>query len=269
MTNAGTNGVRHWNGIKAFKTGVFCILLGQLFTIGTALAAQNNPIRVATRANLPPYIIQNATSGIEVDVVRAIFQEMGRSVEFVQMDRVAMIERFEQNDVEGALTQGATATSHGCLTDWYMVHQNVGFSLYDSKIELNVLDDLSELAVVTFQNAKTFLGEPFKSIADANPRYQEIAPQGRHIGMLYRGEVDVIVGDEWIIRYVQRHHFEKTAEYYGLQLHQIMPPTLYSARFQNQSTCDNFNRALAAIRTSGLYSDIVDGYHRRALVVKK
>lgn len=269
MAIANTSSVGYWSSIKALKTAICCVLLGNLFAMGSALTAQDKPLRVATRANLPPYIIENATSGIEVDVIRAIFQEMGRSVEFVQMDRVAMIERFEQNDVEGTLTQGATATSHGCITDWYMVHQNVGFSLFEKKIELNTLEGLSELAVVTFQNAKTFLGEPFRSIANANPRYQEIAPQSRHIGMLYRGEVDVIVGDEWIIRYVQRHHFEKTAEYHGLQLHQIMPPTLYSARFQNQSTCNSFNRALATIRTSGLYSDIVDGYHRRILIAKR
>jgi len=268
MTYANTISVGKWLSAKACKTALFAFIW-QVLALGAATVADDRAVQVATRPNIPPYIIDGARSGIEVDLVRAIFKEMGQPVEFVQMDRVAMIERFETGELEGTLTQGTTASSHGCLTDWYMVHQNVGFTLHDKNVELTALTDLSALPVVTFQNAKKFLGEPFKSIVGTNPRYQEVAPQSRHIGMLYDGEVDVIVGDEWIIRYVQRRHFEKTGEYHELRLHQIMPPTLYSARFQNQSTCDKFNHALSTVRKSGLYSDIVDGYHRRILVAKK
>ena len=269
MAYACSNSAGNQINSKAAVVITICAFLAPLFGIGAAMAANDEAVRVATRANLPPYIIEGATSGIEIDVIRAVFQEMGKPVEFVQMDRVAMIKQFENGEIAGTLTQSATATSHGCLTDWYMVHQNVGFSLSNRDIQLNTLSDLSALAVVSFQNAKKFLGEPFSSIVNTNPRYQEIAPQSRHIGMLYAGDVDVIVGDEWIIRYVQRRHFEKTSEYYGLQVHQIMPPTLYSARFQRQAACDDFNNALSTIRKNGLYSDIVDGYHRRILIAQK
>lgn len=223
-------------------------------------------VRVATRPNLPPYVQDEATSGIEVDVIKAVFAEAGMPVDFVQMDRVEMIKRFERGEIEGTLTQNVSATSHGCATKWYLVHQNVGFSILSKNLSLQSLPELANFPVVSFHNAKAFLGPAFRSAVENNPRYQEVAPQSRHIGLLYNGNFDIIVGDEWIIRYVQRQHFEKTGEYQELRVHHIMSPTLYSARFQKQETCNVFNASLRKLRRTGEYDRIVDGYHQRLLV---
>jgi len=252
-----------WIRDNARIVTLLCAVVSQGFGIGASIAADDKAISVATRPNLPPYVIGDATSGIEISIVKAIFREMGEAVTFVQMDRVAMIERFEKGEIGGTLTQSSTASSHGCITDWYIVHQNVGFSLARKNMKVNSLADLSTRSVVSFDNAKTFLGDPFKAAMDANPNYREIAPQSRQIGMLYKGAVDVIVGDEWIIRYVQRQHFEKTGEYEDLRLHQILAPTLYSARFQDKLTCSKFNAALKKLRTNGTYANILLDYQQR------
>ena len=242
---------------------------GLLLHNSMPLAADEDTIRLATRPNLPPYIDESATSGIEVDLVKAILNKAGKTVEFVQMDRFAMISEFEQNKVDGTLTQSVSATDHGCITDWYIVHQNVGFTLRNKKHSLKSLAGLADMAVVSFDNAKIFLGEPYTSVVASNPRYKEIAPQSSHINLLYSGEFDVIFGDEWIIRQAQRQHFEKTGEYQELEIHQIMSPTLYSARFQDQAICDQFDAALISLRRSGTYDQIVDDYHQRILVAAK
>jgi len=257
--------LRFWN--RRFGAGLASLLACTTVAFSPASTfAADDALRVAARPNLPPYIIDGATGGIEVDLVKAVFKEAGKSIAFVQMDRVAMISQFEEEKLDGTLTQSPTATSHGCLTDWYMVHQNVGFSIRKKNIALTQLKDLANFAVVSFDNAKIFLGKSFADSVKNNQRYQEIAPQSRHINLLYDGKVDVIVGDEWIIRDIQRRFFETTGAYQELEVHQIMPPSLYSARFQKQETCDAFNAALSTLRLNGTYDAIVEAYRQKTLI---
>lgn len=248
-----------------FKASTRALYALPLFYAASALA-DSAALKLASRPNLPPYVQDGAQTGIEIDIVKAVFKHAGQPIEFVQMDRVEMISRFEAGGIEGTLTQSTTATNHGCLTKWYLVHQNVGFTILEKEVALTSLPDLGALSVVSFDNAKVFLGKDFRTAVESNPNYKEIAPQSSHIGLLYKGEFDVIFGDEWIIRYVQRQHFEKTGEYQELRVHHIMKPTLYSARFQKQETCDMFNTSLRAIRRSGEYDKIIDGYHYRILL---
>jgi len=262
--------INSWRLIRVAAVRPLLFTTLSFFLGGIApLLAADPVIRIATRPNLPPYIHDGATSGIEIDLIKAVFEEAGRPIEFVQMDRVEMFSRFESGEIEGSLTQNIAASDHGCATKWYIVHQNVGFTLRSKNITLDSLDDLSDKPVVSFHNATVFLGEAYRNAVAKNPRYKEVAPQSAHIDLLYSGEVDVILGDEWIIRYVQRQHFEKTGEYQELTVHPIMKPTLYSARFQRQETCNVFDSALRTLRRDGRYDQIVDGYHQRILVTAK
>ena len=259
-----------WRLIQAITVRTFLFTFVSFFLGGfSPLFADGPVIRLATRPNLPPYIHDGATSGIEIDLIKAVFKEVGRPIEFVQMDRKEMFSRFKSGEIEGSLTRNITASGHGCATNWYIVHQNVGFTLRSKNINLASLEGLSDKSVVSFHNATAFLGEAYRNVVVKNPRYKEIAPQSTHIGLLYSGEFDVILGDEWIIRYVQRQHFEKTGEYQELTVHPVMEPTLYSARFQKQETCDAFDSALQTLRRNGRYDQIVHDYHRRILVAAK
>jgi polar amino acid transport system substrate-binding protein len=237
-----------------------------LLFLAAPITADDSVLKLATRPNLPPYIQKAATSGIEIHLVKAIFQNTHQKIDFVQMDRIQMIQRFESGEMDGVLTQNTNTTSVGCLTDWYLLHQNVAFSIRSKNLSLKSLADLQNYNVVSFHNATVFLGDAYRNAVADSPLYREISPQQKHISLLYNGEADVVVGDEWIIRHIQRRYFEKTDTYKELQVHQIMPPTLYGVRFQKQKTCDIFNQGLQTIRRSGLYEQIVDSYHQGILV---
>lgn len=221
---------------------------------------------LATRHHLPPYVYKKANSGIEVDLIKAIFNDMGMDIKFVQMPRIRMIQSFDQGSVHGILTQNITASNVGCATDWYLKHQNVGFTLAEENLQLSTLQDLRKFSVLSFDGARRYLGEAFRAAVDNNPRYKESINQAAHIELVYLKRFNVIVGDEWILRLAQRNHFDQTGKYKRMTAHYIMPPSLYSARFQEQSICDSFNASLSKLRGSGSYEQIVSAYHQRIMI---
>ena len=95
-------------------------------------------LRVATREFLPPYIYEHASTGIEIDLVNAIFRDMPFEVDYVQLPRVRMISSFEDHQLDGILTQNIRNSNTGCATHWYIEHQNVAFSDFNVVSQDNV-----------------------------------------------------------------------------------------------------------------------------------
>lgn len=241
--------------------------------VAFVLAAQNSPkviaeepLQLATRQHLPPYVYENAHSGIEIDLVKAIFANTGLDIKFVQMPRVRMIQTFDQGEADGILTQNINVSEVGCATDWYLKHQNVGFTLAEDKVPLNSLSDLGSLSVLSFNGARKYLGKNFRDAISSNPLYHESSNQASHIELLYLRRFTVVVGDEWILRLAQRNRFDSTGDYKRLTVHYVMPPSLYSARFQDPQVCRRFNTSLAELRRSGEYDRIVFRYHQRIMI---
>ena len=242
----------------------FLIATGFFFS-GTVKAA-DEPLQLATRAHLPPYVYHDASSGIEVDLIKAIFDEMDVDIQFVQMPRVRMIQSFDLGQMDGILTQNTSVSDIGCATDWYLKHQNVAFTLADTNIELNSLEDLSTIPVLSFDGATKYLGVAYRNAMLLNPEYRESTNQQSHIELLYLKRFKVIIGDEWILRLAQRNHFDSTGAYQKLTAHYVMPASLYSARFRDEKVCKAFNKSLAKLRGTGRYDQIVTNYHQKIMM---
>lgn len=232
----------------------------------SAQAASEKTIRVATRHFLPPYVYENATSGIEIDLIKAVFDESIFDVEFVQLPRIRMISAFEDKQLDGILTQNVTASDVGCATKWYIEHQNVALTVADRHLTVNTLDDLSHFAVISFSGATRYLGAPFANAVQNSRRYTESGDQGTHISLLYKGRFDVAVGDNWILRLAQKRYLDQTGDYMALETHKIMPVSHYVARFHDQQLCDAFDTALDKIRDNGSYNEIWASYRARIYV---
>jgi len=238
-----------------------------IFSVGAN--ADDAPIRLATRLALPPYVDEGASSGIEIDIIKAIFEKTGRKIQFEQMNRIQMIKQFDEGGIDGILTQNITASNVGCVTDWYLVHQNVAFTLAQSNVKIETVADLANISVVSFDGARKYIGGDFKKAIKDNGLYREVAEQSEHIGLLYSGQFKAIVGDEWIIRYAQRQLFEATGEYRELRVHQILKPSLYSARFHDIGLCQAFNSALQGLKRSGSYDRLVENYQKSLLIAAR
>ncbi len=237
-----------------------------LFSFSTATA--QDTLQLATRHNLPPYVYDDAEYGIEVDLIKEIAKNAGIKVEFVQMPRVRMIQSFDKQQIDGILTQHPKASQVGCSTNWYLAHQNFAFTLANKDIIINGLDNLSDKRVVSFDGATRYLGAAFKKAVDNNPSYTEAIDQSTHISLLYKERFDAIVGDEWIIKLAQRRHFERTGVYMKMIQHEILPRSLYVARFHDQRICDAFNISLKQLRENGVYHEVVSNYQNRISFAK-
>lgn len=226
-----------------------------------AIDTENNQtqrsIPIAIRHDVQPYVSEEGNGGLELDLVKAIFAQMPYEPEFVQLPRVRMIQTFNAHSVDGVLTSNVTLDGEGCLTDWYIQHQNVGVTLADREIPLQSLTDVSDLSIITFDGATRFLGPEFASEAQKSPRYIESSDQNIHVSLLYLGYFDAAIGDEWILKLAQVNQKEKTGVYQPLTIHRILPTTLYAARFHDPEVCSAFNAGLKTVRESGQYDEIV------------
>ena len=218
-------------------------------------------LKIATRHDLPPYVYEHARYGIEIDLIKKIAKKAGLKVEFVQMPRIRMIQSFDAKQMDGILTQNPKASKVGCATEWYLKHQNFAFTLNGRDMNIEGLDDLKSIRLVSFDGATQYLGSQYRNIVLQNPKYTEAADQSTHIALLYKGRFDAVVGDEWILKLAQRKYYENTGNYKKMQQHEILPASYYIARFHDQAVCDAFNGALKNIREDGTYRQIVSTYY--------
>ena len=229
--------------------------------------ATDNPeedrVSVAVRHDVLPYVTEDGTGGLEIELVKTIFGETSYSPKFIQLHRVRMIRLFESKAVDGLLTSNVTLDGEGCITNWYIQHQNVGVTVAARKIRINQLADIANLSIITFDGANRFLGPKFAAETKNSSRYIESSDQNSHISLLYLGYFDAAIGDEWILKLAQVNKKRKSGDFQPLAIHRILPTTLYAARFHKQAVCDAFNNGLATIRANGSYDAIINNYFGR------
>ncbi len=222
-----------------------------------------NKISIAIRPNVQPFVAEEGRSGLEIDIVRAVFDRTQYAPNFVQLPRVRMLQTFNADGVDGTLTSNIALEGKGCITDWYIRHQNVGVTLADRMINVRDLNDVSDLSIVTFDGATRYLGPKFAEQAKKSPRYIESSDQAIHVSLLYFGYFDMAIGDEWILKLAQVNKKNKTGSFQPLTIHRILPTTYYGARFHDDAVCTAFNEGLAEIRSDGTYDLIVANYINR------
>jgi len=220
-------------------------------------------IFIATRTNLPPYVENMAQSGIEIDLIDAIFESTQYRPIYVQQPRVRMISAFEGGHMDGILTQNIKASETGCATEIYIQHENVAKTLSKRDLKISGLDGLAGHSVVSFSGATRYIGETFRNAVAKAERYIETSDQGTHISLLYKNRFDVIVGDGWILQLAQKRLYEQTGEYQPLTTHSILKPSFYVARFQDKAICEAFNSSLNTLRESGGYAAIWNQYEQK------
>lgn len=213
-------------------------------------------IFLATRIDLPPYVENSARTGIEIDLINAIFSGSPYRPIFMQQPRVRMISSFENNQMNGILTQNIKSTSAGCATDIYISHENVAKTIASRNIIITGLESLAGKSVLSFDGATRYIGKTFgEAIAKAD-RYIETSNQRQHISLLYMRRFDIVVGDRWILQLAQKKHYDTTGEYELLTTHSILNPSDYVARFHDKAVCDYFNQRLTQMKKNGAYDAV-------------
>ena len=230
--------------------------------------AAEETLTVASRINTPPFVFGEFQGGIDMEIVAAIENHSNLRFKYIHIPRNRILAPFAGTELDGYLIQPLETHDDGCMTNWYVQHMDYAVTLKDKKINIQHVNDLGKLKVISFDGATKFLTKVFRDAVKDNPHYIESYHQRSHIQILYKGRFDAIVGDSLILKYHQKNHFKRTGEYHEIETHDILPPIRLSARFKKPRHCTEFNKALAEIRQNGVYDEIFHKYENEILEVK-
>lgn len=216
-------------------------------------------ISVAISVDMPPYVINKAASGLQVDIITTALD--GYDIRFVQMPF---------GEIQTAVQKGKADIGVGVQEDdsgvFYSNHfitfANVAVSKKASGQEIEQVGDLKGHQVLTWQNAYMELGEAFEQLyspqSPERENYIEVADQADQVRIFWQGKNRIIVIDRSIFSY-----FSKEMGYVmdDVTFHYLFPSvTSFKASFKDAKLRDNFNQALSQLCQSGEYEKTLSRY---------
>ncbi|KAF0815065.1 putative histidine-binding protein [Andreprevotia sp. IGB-42] len=220
--------------------------------------ARDTVVRVGMIASIPPYVYASEDRGIEVDLIREALHRSGREARMVYTPLERVIYGFKSGQIDAAATMDESSGLKAAYSAPYIAFRHVAVSLDNRQLNINAISDLRNYRIVSFRRASSFLGPDFAAAAKAAPLYREENNDVDLNRLLYKGSVDVVVGDERIFRAIMGQLPEGIAN--PVRVHRIFPPKPYSVAFRDARLRQDFDRAMAQMRADGSYTRIVAHY---------
>ena len=219
-------------------------------------------IKVAVGMSLPPYTIQEKNSGKELDIVMQALTRAGYTMKPVYLPFGRISAAIHRGEVDAAMTVNeGMGIQDIFFSENHINYHNVAVTLSKYHFKIDRVEDMASYSVVAFQNAKAYLGDAFKNMADHNAYYNEYAQQVQQNIMLYAERVQVVISDRHIFDYYNKEAKQRGANIdQNVTYHEIFPEIPYKVGFRQQVHRDAFNVALAQMRRDGSYSAIMKKY---------
>ncbi len=242
---------------KAFGMFLLTMMMGALLCPDSH--AEPKELTFAVGLALAPYNIPEKNCGIEMDIVREALEMKGYRVKTKYVPFARRIREITEGDVDGVLTVNENSGLDVFLSDPHIACDNVAVSLKKNNFKIEKIGDLKDKSILTFQNARKYLGKEFVAAADASPDYREISKQELQINLLYGDRVNVIVLDKYIF-YHHRKQNEMVDTAQPIDMWYIFPKTLFRVGFVDKKVRDDFNDGLKQLYSSGRYDEIIHKY---------
>lgn len=242
---------------------LFAFLLLLMFPETELSAAEH--LRIAAPRAMPPYILSDSDSGIELDILRDALAPLGYLLTPVYADFAEVPNYLRDKKVDGAVVVSETlGLQDVCYTTSPVSYQNVAVTLASRHKSIQTISDLADNSIAAFQNASKVLGPEYAVIAkEKSPGYKEIANQELQLALLFQNSSDVIILDRNIFRYylqrLQQSHTSVDATQ-PVTIHTIFPKTSYKTSFRRPELCEAFDRQFAGMKKSGEYQKILNKY---------
>jgi len=242
------------------------VLLGFIFSIlllagfsSPVLAADHSELRVSISLDIPPYVMNNATSGLEVDILRQALP--GNRLQFTQLP---------YQELQTAVPNKLADVSVGVQADDSGVHYSVDFITFANYaiskqadgLKIKNVADLLGHQVLTWENAYLELGKEFElqyaPQAPERKNYLEVADQKEQVKKFWEGKGNIIVIDYSIfVRLSKQLGYDPNeARFFSI----FEPVTNFKAGFRDVGVRDRFNEAIAAMCKNGKYAELMKYY---------
>jgi polar amino acid transport system substrate-binding protein len=230
-----------------------------------SLAAAKPELLVAISLDIPPYVMDKAARGIEVDIVRQALKDY--SLRFIQLpyEELQTAVQKKQVDVSLGVQPGGEGVHYSAD---FINFVNYAISKKSEGLRIDSVADLRDHRVLTWENAYLELGGEFEAMfspqSPQRKNYIEVADQEEQVRRFWEGKGVVIVIDRSIFGYFSGKMGHETGE---ASLHAIFPPvTNFKAGFRDVAVRNRFNEGLAAMCRNGEYARLL---HRYGVVVKQ
>ncbi len=243
--------------VKTVHLFLITLMTGALLC--PASHAEPKELTFAVGLALAPYNIPEKNCGIEMDIVREALEMKGYRIKTKYVPFARRIREIAEGEVDGVLTVNENTGLDVFLSDPHIACDNVAVSLKKNNFKIEAIGDLKDKSILTFQNAKKYLGKEFLAAAEASPDYREISKQQLQINLLYGDRVDVIVLDKNIFYYHRnRNNMVDTTQ--PIDMWYIFPKVPFRVGFVDKKVRDDFNDGLKQLQNSGRYDEIIKKY---------
>lgn len=196
------------------------LLLICLFILPTY--AFSASLTIGSALNRPPYIIEDAESGLEIDIIKAAFKEMGQPVNFKFYSRKRQVLYFNKDRLDAVMTMNPANGVDGYWSNDYVEYTNVAISLSEQRLEITRIADLKKYSVAAFENARFLLGPEFNAVAQQTI-YREVDSQLSQNRMLYLGRINTVIADRYIFAQLNKFVEDDVDTQQALSYHFIFP----------------------------------------------
>ncbi|WP_416307869.1 substrate-binding periplasmic protein [Neptunicella sp. SCSIO 80796] len=191
-------------------------------------------------------------TGIDVEIIRHIFTQLGYQPEFHLLAYNRLIKEFNEGKFDIA-SPAAFSSETGYFTSAYLPFEDVAVTVKDRHLEINTIDDLADKRVVAYQHATSVLGKDYAS-AVAHANYLEFAQREVQIKLLAKDRTDVVIGECRLLTYINKKLYPEQE----LDVHPIFTTQSYGAVLKDQALQQLFEQELEEMKKSGLYQQILN-----------
>lgn len=243
-----------------------------VLTNGMAMAASVSHLHIGVSFAIPPYVIQEEDSGIEVDLLRATLQAPEYDLHIHYLPLARSFQMLESGELDGIINVLPGMLDASLIHKIYYSQPVISF--HNQLITLSSrwpdgsltrMAQVSELKLLAFQRATHILGQEFATAVAQSPYYAETAKQPLQVRQLLRGRIDGAVMEARVFNYYL-HQAQKSGQFLDHELaqsvarHSLFPPTIYHFAFRDAVVRDHFNQRLGELQRNGGYQKILARY---------
>lgn len=210
---------------------------------------KDKPVVIGTITHNPPYVLQNPSGGIDLDLIEAAFGHVGLKVEFTHapLSRVQIL--LETNKVDAMTT---FRTIEGlCVNSDVFSYWHDGISVPKQlEKEVATVQDLAGLRVGMFPGAVMVLPNLTEQDVSSFGSSVTVFNRGQLIKMLHYGRLDAYIGDYWALEYAYRQLTPDQPKPYRVAVE--FEPTPRRLCIKNSALVEPFNRGVKDILAEGL-----------------
>jgi polar amino acid transport system substrate-binding protein len=229
--------------------------------------ASSKALVIGFSYNIPPFVMDNGTKGLEIDIVKEAFKHKGHTFKVVQLSYKRLQIAVLKMGLDGAAAVRKT-DDKTFYSDNFIAFRNFAITKKKAGLIINKISDLKDKNIYAWQNAYKDLGEEFKTLfspqvtALYRKKYKEVPVQMNQVKAFWQGRGDrVIVIDEAIFKWFTKQLSTEIDTRDELVYHKIFQSdTKFQVNFKEVKIRDDFNEGLKYIKEKGIYQKILIRY---------